>query len=171
MNYLQTDEDAYTIIKGSPLSLFLYNREFNRDLLLDISQSFNGGEVINKSLASKIVWTLCKTYSEEVIDYSVWIKLVKYDFSSSWSTVISNECNRAFSIKTSGNNVKNPGITKEVDARGMAIGILTNSKRMGLNFKELNYLTLQDYIDFVDQYTGKESNRIATQDDIDKLFS
>jgi hypothetical protein len=53
--------------------------------------------------------------------------------------------------------------------KDIEIGILATAKKMGLSFEELNLFSLNDYLVFVDKWTGKESDgyRQATQADID----
>ena len=49
---------------------------------------------------------------------------------------------------------------------------LSNAKKIGLSFDELNQFIYADYIEFCDIYVGeKKETRNATQDDIDKLFA
>lgn len=53
------------------------------------------------------------------------------------------------------------------------IGMLVTAKRMGLSFEELNLLSLQDYLIFVDKWTGESGQggtRQATQADIEKYM-
>lgn len=48
---------------------------------------------------------------------------------------------------------------------------LVMAKRMGMSFEELSLLTMQDFLDFVDAWIGKEENvRSATQADIDRFM-
>ena len=62
--------------------------------------------------------------------------------------------------------------SKNTDTDDVEIGILVTAKRMGLSFDELNLLSLQDYLIFVDKWIGKEENgtRQATQADIEKYM-
>lgn len=150
------------------MTLFFYNREFSRDLIFDLSQAFNGDEVINKSLASKIIWALCKTNDNNVINYNLWIKIIQYDYSDSWKNIVINTCSKAFGIEKKEDS-KNESV--ELTPREMALGILVNSKRMGLSFSELNILNLQDYIDFTDDYVGNNKTKKASQADIDGLYA
>lgn len=52
--------------------------------------------------------------------------------------------------------------------KDIEIGILATAKKMGLSFEELNLFSLNDYLVFVDKWTGEESDgyRQATQADI-----
>ena len=61
---------------------------------------------------------------------------------------------------------------KNTNTDDIEIGMLVTAKRMGLSFEELNLLSLQDYLIFVDKWTGKENNgtRQATQADIEKYM-
>ncbi len=58
---------------------------------------------------------------------------------------------------------------KNTDAEDIEIGILVTAKKMGLSFEELNLFSLDDYLTFVDKWTGEDAERTrqATQDDID----
>lgn len=41
-----------------------------------------------------------------------------------------------------------------------------------MSFEELNMLTLNDFVDFVDIFLGEETGEVeATQEDIDKFYS
>jgi hypothetical protein len=53
--------------------------------------------------------------------------------------------------------------------KDIEIGILATAKKMGLSFEELNLFSLNDYLVFVDKWTGEESDTVrqATQADID----
>jgi len=50
--------------------------------------------------------------------------------------------------------------------------MLVTAKRMGLSFEELNMLTLDDYIDFVELWAPEDEDgeRYATQADIDAFL-
>ena len=55
------------------------------------------------------------------------------------------------------------------------LSILVTSKRMGLSFDELNFLTLDEYVCFVEMWVGdkgddSEGPRAATQADIDRML-
>jgi hypothetical protein len=51
------------------------------------------------------------------------------------------------------------------------IGILVYAKKMRLSFDELSMLTLDEFYQYSDIYFGdEETERIATQDDIDTFF-
>lgn len=47
------------------------------------------------------------------------------------------------------------------------------AKKVGLSFGELNMLTLQNFVDFIDLWVGedKKGPRKAKQDDIDNFYS
>lgn len=55
--------------------------------------------------------------------------------------------------------------------------LLALGKRAGLSFAEINELTSQDLLDFVNIFTGskeevrRETRRMATQEDIDRFFT
>lgn len=53
--------------------------------------------------------------------------------------------------------------------KNIEIGILATAKKIGLSFEELNLFSLNDYLVFVDKWTGGESDTVrqATQADID----
>lgn len=61
--------------------------------------------------------------------------------------------------------------TQKVD-NDIEIGILVTAKKMGLSFEELNLFSLNDYLTFVDKWTGKEEEgtRQATQSDIERFM-
>lgn len=50
--------------------------------------------------------------------------------------------------------------------------MLSNAKKAGLTFEELNELRVRDFIKFINIYTGevKRKPRMATQEDIDRFF-
>lgn len=50
--------------------------------------------------------------------------------------------------------------------------MISNAKKAGLSFEELNELRVRDFIKFVNIYTGeaKRKRRMATQEDIDRFF-
>ena len=51
------------------------------------------------------------------------------------------------------------------------IGILVYAKKMRLSFDELSMLTLDEFYQYSDIYfSNEETERIATQDDIDTFF-
>ncbi len=51
------------------------------------------------------------------------------------------------------------------------MGILVTAKKMGLSFEELNLFSLDDYLTFVDKWTGQEEGiRQATQADIEQFM-
>lgn len=77
-----------------------------------------------------------------------------------------------------------PPFTKEVENKSMnnttvtnfnyELSILVMSKKVGLSFEELNILTMNDFMDFIDIYLGETDavvERDATQDDIDDFYS
>lgn len=52
--------------------------------------------------------------------------------------------------------------------------ILVMAKKVGLSFEELNLMTLQDFVDFIDLWMEEpeeETERMATQQDIDSFYS
>lgn len=52
------------------------------------------------------------------------------------------------------------------------VGILVMAKKTRLSFEELNLMTLQDFMDYIDIYVGEiETTREATQDDIDNFYN
>lgn len=53
------------------------------------------------------------------------------------------------------------------------VSILVMAKQTGLSFDELNMMTLQEFVDYIDLWVGDEDNepRNATQEDIDKFYS
>lgn len=52
------------------------------------------------------------------------------------------------------------------------VSLLVMAKRMGLSFDELNMMTLQDFMDFAEMWTGEyETEYEATQADIDRFYS
>lgn len=52
------------------------------------------------------------------------------------------------------------------------VSLLVMAKRMGLSFDELNMMTLQDFIDFAEMWTGDyEADQEATQADIGRFYS
>lgn len=52
------------------------------------------------------------------------------------------------------------------------VSLLVMAKRMGLSFDELNMMTLQDFMDFAEMWTGDyEADQEATQADIDRFYS
>lgn len=53
------------------------------------------------------------------------------------------------------------------------VSILVMAKQTGLSFEELNMMTLQEFVDYVDMWVGDEDNnepRMATQEDIDNFY-
>lgn len=77
-----------------------------------------------------------------------------------------------------------PPFTKEVENKSTnnttvtnfnyELSILVMSKKVGLSFEELNILTMNDFMDFIDIYLGETDavvERDATQDDIDDFYS
>ena len=50
--------------------------------------------------------------------------------------------------------------------------MIANGLKMGLSFDEMNELRVRDFIKLADIYTGKieQGPRMATQEDIDRLF-
>lgn len=50
--------------------------------------------------------------------------------------------------------------------------MLVTAKKMGLSFEELNLFSLDDYLTFVDKWTGEEQEGIrqATQADIEQFM-
>lgn len=52
------------------------------------------------------------------------------------------------------------------------VSLLVMAKRMGLSFDELNEMTLQDFMDFIEIWIGdNEEEYEATQADIDRFYS
>ena len=52
------------------------------------------------------------------------------------------------------------------------VSLLVMAKRMGLSFDELNMMTLQYFMDFIEMWTGDyEAEHEATQADIDRFYS
>lgn len=55
------------------------------------------------------------------------------------------------------------------------ISLLVMAKKMGLSFDELNYMSLQDFMDFADMWSGNQEGEEvvleATQEDIDRFYS
>lgn len=47
------------------------------------------------------------------------------------------------------------------------------AKKVGLSFEELNMLTLQDFVDFMDLWVGEDEKgpKKASQGDIDNFYS
>jgi len=50
--------------------------------------------------------------------------------------------------------------------------MLVTAKKMGLSFEELNLFSLDDYLTFVDKWTGneEEGTREASQSDIERFM-
>jgi len=61
---------------------------------------------------------------------------------------------------------------KSTNNDDIEIGILVTAKKMGLSFDELNLFSLDDYLAFVDKWTGEESEgaRQASQADIERFM-
>lgn len=65
---------------------------------------------------------------------------------------------------------------RQADSRlsdDLPLGILVTAKRIGLSFDELNLLTLDDYVSFVEVWTGDEEpdgDRRATPEDIKSVL-
>ena len=53
------------------------------------------------------------------------------------------------------------------------VSILVMAKKLKLSFEELNIMTMDDFMNFVDMYIGEDEGivREATQDDIDKFYA
>ena len=55
------------------------------------------------------------------------------------------------------------------------VSLLAIAKKVGLSFDELNILTMNDFMDFVDIHLEKTSDRVverdATLEDIEKFYS
>jgi hypothetical protein len=53
-----------------------------------------------------------------------------------------------------------------------ALSILVTAKRVGLSFQELDWFTLDDFVSFVELWTGDDSDapRKSTQEDINAMF-
>ncbi len=45
------------------------------------------------------------------------------------------------------------------------------AKKVGLSFDELNQLTMNDFMAFIDMYIGDSEEKSATQSDIDRFYS
>lgn len=173
MNYLKTDENEFTIINGSPRTLFLYNQAFDRDLLFDLNEAFSGDEIINTSLSSKILWALCLTANKNELPYHLWNELINYKYDPYWKNILISECNTSFGITIEEQVIlheKPKTKPRTMTATETAITILVNSKRMGLTFDELDTFTMNDYINFSDIYSGSNKPQKADQQDIDNLF-
>lgn len=178
MNYLKISENEYVELKGSPMSLFIYNREFDRDINSDLYEAFADGVVINESLASKITWTLCKTNDNNTLSYQLWKKIINYKLLPNWGEIVFAFCKKTLEIVIDESEFEdsdlNEAETKQkITAREMTISILATSKKMGLSFDELNFLTVNDYYELLDAFSNnkKDLNRKATQEDIDNLFA
>lgn len=57
----------------------------------------------------------------------------------------------------------------------MHLSLLVSAKKMGLSMMELREFTMQDFMDFIDLWTGdqdgsEEVPREATQEDIDNFY-
>lgn len=155
-----------SFIHASPLSLLIHRQAFNSSLMIDISEAFSLGEIINKSKAQKVFWTLSKTADLKLIDYEDWIHLLPDD--NLWRIPVLKEINEKLNVKASEDESDEEII--ETD-NNWEISILVNAKRMGLSIEELNLLTMQSYIDYQDMYLGnKETKKQATQADIDRLL-
>lgn len=68
--------------------------------------------------------------------------------------------------------LKNKATTKSVEDNNIEIGMLVTAKKMGLSFEELNLFSLDDYLTFVDKWTGneEEGTREASQSDIERFM-
>ena len=53
------------------------------------------------------------------------------------------------------------------------VSILVMAKKLKLSFEELNIMTMDDFMNFVDMYIGEDEGTVreATQDDIDKFYA
>lgn len=53
------------------------------------------------------------------------------------------------------------------------VSILVMAKKLKLSFEELNIMTMDDFMNFVDMYIGEDKGTVreATQDDIDKFYA
>ncbi len=73
------------------------------------------------------------------------------------------------------NQKNNTATQTKKEVENEEISLLVVAKRLGLSFEELNMMTLQDLVDFVDIWTDKGDNqttdREASQLDIDAFYS
>lgn len=156
-----------SFIHASPLSLVIHKQAFNTSLFIDIAKAFSSGEIINKSKAQRVFWTLSKTADTNLIDYEDWVFLIP-ESDVSWRIPVIKEINEKLYLKN--NEEETDEVASENDTN-WEISILVNAKRMGLSIEELNLLTMQSYIDYQDMYLGnKETKGKATQADIDALL-
>lgn len=75
-----------------------------------------------------------------------------------------------FAISQRQQNDNNIAVDKNFN---FEVSLLVIAKKLGLTFEELNLMTLQDFIDYVDLWTDEheETECMATQEDIDSFYS
>lgn len=174
MELIQLEDNNFVGIIASAMTPFFYNREFDSDIFIDLIHAFDHENIINQSLTNKIAWSLCKTFDNETLNYDLWIELTNFDHRIQWVSSLYRACAKGLEIEVEEIvtvEQQKPKKTKHYSARESALGILVNAKKMNLSFQELNILTMNDYISFVDLHTGVNKPRRATQEDIDRLFS
>lgn len=155
-----------TFIHASPLSLFIHRQAFNQSLMIDVGTAFSQGEIIERSTAQKVFWTLAKTANPQLIDYEDWIYLLPDN--NNWKITVLQEIQDKLNIEQSEESNSNEVV---IDESNWEVSILVNAKRMGLSIEELNLMTMQSFIDYQDMYLGNvETKKKANQDDIDMLL-
>lgn len=155
-----------TFIHASPLSLFIHRQAFKSSLMLDVVTAFSDGEIIERSTAQKVFWTLAKTANLSLVDYEDWIYLLPDD--SNWKISVIQEINEKLSVAEHEADNQDEVV---LDEANWEVSILVNAKRMGLSIEELNLLTMQSFIDYQNMFLGNvETKKKASQDDIDMLL-
>jgi hypothetical protein len=162
-------------IHASPLAIPLYKQEFGADLLPDSYhiELANAGmyEEADYVVVLQVLWALIATaHSGRYTCFDAWVASLppECDYASEATIAAAcAECRRGFFVT--------PDSTKRGSGQQFSdpeIGVLVTARRVGLTFEELNVLTLDSFVTFIDLWTGDDPSgtRPATQADIKALL-
>lgn len=179
MRAVLLDSDL-VMIKGSPMTLLYYKREFDRsmneDFILFATKANTGSELEDDDflMVLQMIWAMAKTAADgQLVNFDRWLESFEdIDLKDYLSDVVTEAMHATYV----GDKKKDKARTEpepEDDDVDIEIRILTTAKRVGLSLSELNQMTLAEFMAFINHWTGKQSDegsRMATQTDIDNFY-
>lgn len=60
-------------MQGSPYTLLLFKQEFEEDLPSFLVKAY-AGESVDIECLLRIAWAMCRTYSDDILDYERWLE-------------------------------------------------------------------------------------------------
>lgn len=155
----------------SPITLFLYKQEFDRDLLEDsitvIYQDYQ------TKLLSQIAWAMIKTVNHRLESYIQWrVDLDDEDIITNTDLII-YEINTRLLIKkeqTEENEEEAEEVKKDDKPVEVDIAILRGIIRNGIHLDLVNLMLLDTYLEVMSGDDEEEKTVMATPEQVDSFF-